>query len=487
MVGEHSPALKPHWLAPVAFLLGFVVLYFAAMPLMEDPDIPWHLASGRLILDTHALPATDPWSFASNGAPWYLLSWLWDVVLSGVEQATGTFGVFLFAMLLFGALLAGLARHLQSFAVDTQAVMLTLMLVTLCMVEFASARPQLAGYLMIVAFCHLLHQSRGQNDYGRLWFLPPLMLVWANCHGSFLAGFTLLGAYGLEAIIRKERAWLRRLLAVSFACLAAALINPYGAGIITGAMQSIDSDLRDYIIEWQPFAFGKSIGLSVWVLVFVMASNLRNREIPLANKILAFAWFFGTLLVLRNAAIFVLVSAPYLASCLDVQTRGLRDKTSPTPLALWFGRQSLQKLWGLSLAGAALFAVLSTQWPHHGRVYCDDREIDDAIAYIRKNEQNRRYLSDFDFGGKLIYAGADIPFFMDSRSNTAYGSEEMRNYLAFWLLKPGWEQKLEPYNINGILVHKDSRFAKAYAGGQFQDRWHLVFAGKLANVYIAAP
>jgi hypothetical protein len=314
------------------------------------------------------------------------------------------------------------------------------------------------------------------------------MLIWANSHGSFIVGFTILGAYGLEAIAGQKYGWLKRLLLISAACVVAALINPYSGAILSGAMQSIDSDLREYIIEWKPFTFGISLGLSVWLVVFVLASNMRNNEIPLADKILSIMWLLGMLVIMRNGAIFVLLSAPYLASCLDFQTRGLREEARPTAFGNYIKRQPQGKIWCACLSLLALFVTYTSLTPHEHKTHPQSRPIEDVIAYIKQHEPKRRYLSDFDFGGQIIYhAAGDIQFFMDSRSNTAYDSREMKNYLSFVLQEPDWEKKIKPYGINGIIAHNHSRFAKSYADGQYRTHWHLVFAGKAASVYIAAP
>ncbi len=458
------------------------------MPLLDDPDVPWHLAAGKLMLATHKIPQTDPWSFASNGAPWYLLSWLWDVLLATIEKITGVLGVLVFTCALFATLIATLACRLTRMRIDIQAILLTIMMATLCMVEFATARPHLAGYVIILGFIHILDKSRATSRYGCLWLLPPLMLIWANSHGSFIAGFTILGAYGIEALARKNIAWLIRLAVISAGCVIASLINPYSADILSGAMQSIDSDLRGYIIEWQPFTFGKSIGLSVWIIIFVLASNMRNNDIPLADKILSVMWMLATLMIMRNGAIFVLVSTPYIASCLDVQTRDLREQPKPSKLISILERQRSNVLWVASLAGALLFMAYAALTPHDQRIRSEARSLEDVVAYIESHEPQRHYLSDFDFGGQIIYyAAGKIQFFMDSRSNTAYASREMKNYLSFVLLQNGWEDKIKAYGVNGIIAHNQSKFAKSYADGQFHDRWHLVFAGNLASVYIAAP
>lgn len=469
------------------FLLSLVVLYFAAMPLLDDPDVPWHLATGKWLLVNHKLPQTDPWSFASGGAPWYLLSWLWNVTIGVIEQTGGAFSVYLLAITICAGIMAALAHRLVQSTIDMQAVFLTLLLAMLCMVEFASARPHLVGYAMILAFAAILHHSRASGAYGRLWLLPPLTLIWANSHGSFIVAFTLLGAYLTEAFVT-QRAWFGRLLLVSAACAAAALLNPYSLDILSGAMQSIDSDVKSQLIEWQPFTIGKSIGLSAWLAVFLLCSNLRNPEVPLADKIISFSWFFATLLIMRNGAIFMLVSAPYLASCLDYQTRGLREPRTPSPLLLRLENTASKQLWKIACASSLLFIAGASALPHEGRLYSDEHSVQDAITFAQTNYPAKRYLTDFDFGGQVIYyTGGTLPFFMDSRSNTAYGSREMKNYLAFWLQQPGWQEKLELYGINAILVHNQSPFAKNVAEGRYKHRWNLVFAGKAASVYIAAP
>jgi hypothetical protein len=482
---EHNAS---RWLAPVAFALSFIVFYFSAMPLLDDPDVPWHLATGRLLLHTHQLPTTDPWSFASNGAPWYVLSWLWNSVLGVTEHLSGSFGVFMLSVTLCASLLAAQTIRLTHFTIEREAILLTLILSTLCMVDFVSARPHLLGYIMILAFCHILHISRQSGRYASLWLLPLLMLVWANSHGSFLTGYTLLGAYGIEAIAHKNKDWLLRLLVISALCIITGLITPYSTSVITGAMQSIDSDLRAHIIEWQPFQFGKGLGLSAWVVMFILLTNLRNNEIPLADKIMSMAWLIATFMIMRNGAIFMLVSAPYLASCMDMQTRNLRNKTAYTPVVIWLKGKSLMQLWAGAAALCMAFTAAMWVMPHQDKIQSNAASIDDVMDYIKTHEPNRRYLSEFDFGGLIIYhAAGDIQFFMDSRSNTAYSSKEMKNYLSYWLLEPGWQQKISAYNIDGIIAHNHSRFAISYADGHYQDEWHLVFAGKRASVYIAAP
>ena len=104
MTGNAHQSMR--WVVPAVFLLNFVTLYISAYPLLNDSDVPWHLAAGKLILETHRVPVTDPWSFASAGAPWYLLSWVWDLVLGIIERASSVFGVLIFVLAFAAAVMA---------------------------------------------------------------------------------------------------------------------------------------------------------------------------------------------------------------------------------------------------------------------------------------------------------------------------------------------------------------------------------------------
>ena len=119
------------------------------------------------------------------------------------------------------------------------------------------ARPHLFSFLFLVLFHYLLEHWRRRGGR-RLWLLPPLMLLWANLHGGFAAGFLLLGAYlvgtaagmigaGTEAC-RTARGRMAELLGVAAACLAATLVNPYGWRLLLFPLKLVsDRYLMDHV------------------------------------------------------------------------------------------------------------------------------------------------------------------------------------------------------------------------------------------------
>lgn len=92
-------------LAGLTFLLGCQELF--------DSDIWWHLRAGTWILEHHAIPRVDPFTFGSIGRPWIDLHWLFQLALVSAYRVGGVAGLILLAAtLVTGAFLAGFAlRH----------------------------------------------------------------------------------------------------------------------------------------------------------------------------------------------------------------------------------------------------------------------------------------------------------------------------------------------------------------------------------------
>src|SRR3984957_1990676 len=56
---------------------------------LADPDIGWHIRTGELMLSTHSLPRTDPFSSTMHGQAWFAWEWLYDLVLGILHRAGG--------------------------------------------------------------------------------------------------------------------------------------------------------------------------------------------------------------------------------------------------------------------------------------------------------------------------------------------------------------------------------------------------------------
>jgi hypothetical protein len=105
-------------LAQVAGKVGvcsFLALLFLRHFYVSDPDIWWHLATGRWILQHHALPMTDPFSSYGLGKPWIVYSWMFDVIVQLLYRLFGYAAIVYFEVLIRMALAVALFHLVRTF------------------------------------------------------------------------------------------------------------------------------------------------------------------------------------------------------------------------------------------------------------------------------------------------------------------------------------------------------------------------------------
>jgi hypothetical protein len=454
---EKIQKILPNPFILLMLIFSFIILYGNGAGILQDPDMGWHIAAGDLIRSLGHIPMQDSWSFLSSEQVWYNLSWLWDIVLSVVHEKTGLEGFFVFANFLPALLVALLLLSISSRGeIGINALIFTGLITTYCLLEFATGRPQVIAMMLALAFHHILHHSRSNPETKQLYLLPVLMALWANIHGSFIAGFIVLGAYGLEAIYHiiklrssgaqpaalnepsrfaptinigiDQKKWLQRMAIVGVACIFALLANPYGVNVVDGVLRTLDSVITAYIFEWQPFVFGSFMGTSLWLLVFVLFANFRNDNIPLADKILAILWFVAMLFSARNIGFLAVLAAPFLA--FNFPADNIKDSNT-RKISTWINNKKYSP--------ALVFLILVILFGSYKLlpVLGADHYIEDtaqsplpAMNYVMKHYAGKRMLNDWNYGGRMIYESkGKFPVMLDGRSGSAYSEKQLSDYL----------------------------------------------------------
>ncbi len=199
MTLENTPAWL-RWVLPsfadVFFLVLLCVLAFSPMSagLLRDADTGWHIRSGEVMLATHAVTRTDPFSYTRQGEPWYAWEWMYDIVIAAIHHVSGLNGVVLFSAAVisvtFALLFRFILRRSGNLAV---AVFLTLLAAAAAQVHML-ARPHVLSWLLTLLWVETLCRFEEGEGWMLLW-LPPLMLVWVNVHAGFVLGLALLGVF----------------------------------------------------------------------------------------------------------------------------------------------------------------------------------------------------------------------------------------------------------------------------------------------------
>lgn len=227
--------------ALVVAALAAALLWAGLLAYFPEPDLDlwWHLRTGRLIVDTGAVPRVDAFTYTATGRPWIDHEWLAEVIFARLHQAGGmpalaalrVVGVMLALALGAAAGLVGKPARGARWAAAALGILLAAPLIGVR----AFARPHLFTAVLL-GLTLLLLRLEGATGRGRWrWFLVPVFALWANLHAGVVLGLLLVALYWAgERFARDDapRPWRPRLVtgaAMALACLA----NPYHVHALT--------------------------------------------------------------------------------------------------------------------------------------------------------------------------------------------------------------------------------------------------------------
>ncbi len=260
-VGKSSIAGQvPAWLWVGIGVYTLVLVLLGAPVLLTDSDTYWQIVVGQWILDHHAVPRVDIYSFTKAGEPWMSSSWLAQVLYATSYNLAGWTGPVVLAASGIAATFALLTHILGRRIPAVWAVGVAIAALMLSYGHFL-ARPHVLVLPVMLAWAYGLMSASERGQAPSPWLLP-LIALWANLHGGFVFGLVLTGAFALDALWNVERA-LRKPLALRWAAfgvaaLAACCATPYGWGSILAARKILDlGELLHLIYEWMPADFSK--------------------------------------------------------------------------------------------------------------------------------------------------------------------------------------------------------------------------------------
>jgi hypothetical protein len=294
----------------------FVILFVAALAPIQSYDAFWHLATGEWIVSHRGLPETDPFALASDPVAWHNGEWLFEILLHGIERATGLTGISVFRALVVAALFTGiLALVSRATGAATGLVVVAF--------AFAGAdhrlgvRPELAGIVFAVVAVHLLLGSLTRR---RLALLAALTIIWMNMHPSALLAPAMAGlvATGRWIAGERRRADLIAGAASVAVALAALLVTPWGiSGVLSPIRLARIVGSGEFVnAEWLPSRFDQFPALYLAIAAGLALLILRWRA-SLTPRLLLFC-FFSLLAVrfVRNQGYFFALLPLLLAPAL---------------------------------------------------------------------------------------------------------------------------------------------------------------------------
>lgn len=483
----------PRWFRPALLVVAAIALFAPFTREISDFDFWWTLKSGQYIAGTHRLPAPDPFAYTTPMAHDayagesvvrrfnLTFEWLAQLIFYGVYRVGGFGGIVLFRALLLTSCctLTGLIawRRTEGFYRSLAAAFAAAAVLA---IYSTSDRSFLFTFFFLAATLAILEFRK------RLWLLPVIALIWANCHGGFFLQWIAVGAYCAEA------AWLRyrgrprsgsatperTLWIILAACVLASAANPNGYRVLQVLHYFRASFLQSKLLEWQAPILWPLTAFST--LLFAAAGVLlwaRNRVRP-ADWLLFTAFAAAALMAQRNTFLIGLWAPVVLVSYIPWK-RAL-------PAMAHYAAAALLAVLGLGLARGNAFQFRAADW----------RFPAGAADFLLSHRVASPMFNTYELGGYLMWRlWPQERVFIDGRAL----SESVFNDYARILYNhsnadggPTAQELLDRYGIQTIVMN-GFEYAEGIAynlplslSGN-QTKWKLVYNDPQAVIFMRDP
>ena len=474
------PSLS-HWLWLALFLILLADPWRTAL-VASDGDACMHWRVGEHMLQTGQIIRADVFSHTRYGQPIISKEWLGEIILALAARGLGGyFGLCVVTALVIATAFALLHWQLVRDGADILVATIVVMLAAWASATHWLARPHVFSILMIVLWNDALRNHERDGNARRLAVkLGVLTLFWVNLHGAYLAGALVLGAYGLGALLERNRPKLAALMGAALVCALISLLNPNGYHLHAHNLRFLNSNfLTDWLAEYASTNFHKpeARGFLVWLALIFLTLTLCRPKLAAGSAAVLISWTYFALYAGRNIPFLAILSAPILATAISEAVpekwRGFSQRAAQTNAAS--GGWPLVAV--LAIVAVVLFPqpteMPASRWPTA------------AVKFIGDNPKkfSGNMFNQYAWGGYLMEALPEHKVFVDGRTDF-YGDGLIREFEATAGVRTNWTQALEKYSVSWSLMPADHRMNLALA---LLPGWERVYSNDVATIYVKTP
>ena len=480
----------------------FLAIFAMAARISVDTDTWWHLRAGQWMVENRSILQVDQFSYTRFGQAWQYPGWLVEVPMYWIYSAFGPGGLNIWTALMV-TLSFGFVWKAMRGGVFLKAFVLILA-ATVSGVYWA-ARPYLVTFLLAAVFLWLLENYRWHRDAKSirgLWWLPVLMVVWANTHGGFAVGFLIWGVYltgelvhwvrggfgarflGIPDRARDAQPNLLRLSLIGVLMVGAVCINPAGPSMLLYPFKTVGiGSLQDFIQEWQsPNFHDLNVQPFAWLLFALLGViGASRRRLALTDFLLVSGFAYMGLLAARNVALFALVAPLVITRHADSLIQNL-SRVLPFKFSIQSSPNRLQNIINYSilvLLALAVLAKVSLIYPLAvNQEHFEETLPVQAVETIRSLKPPGQLFNSYNYGGYLVWALPEYPVFIDGRTDL-YNDELIDQWLQVMRAEDGWQDVLNEWDVQLVLVEPDMPIVDKL----IQQGWSKLYRDDLAAVY----
>jgi hypothetical protein len=477
--------------------MGFLIVFIACFTrsgsfLLGDGDTGYHIRAGEIILKDLAVPRLDPFSFIAPSLPWTAHEWLSEVLMALVHNALGLPGIVLLFALLLSTTYWLLFRWIRSSGRNILVDLMILVLVLLSSSIHWHARPHAFSLLLVVLLYRILILH--QEDRGNyLYVIPPIMLLWVNLHGGFIAGFLFMGIFlsgyflGFPGSNGEERqASANKVKQLSLVCavsVLAACVNPFGVHAFLFPFRLVSEPyLMDRVQEFLSPNFHGFAPYRYLLLFLIGILGLSKTRLTFTELMLVLMFTSMSLYSARYIPLCAIVYATILSKYGDILIRESKTRCSrllEERSGVYGKIDASANGYAIPLAVLVVFAGLAA-----GRIpvrFPEKTASKAAIDFLLANPIRGNMFNNDEIGDYVIYwLYPRHKVFVDGRSDM-YGEPILKEYSMVTGIEPGWKDVLDKYNINYIFFYTDSVLVRHLLT---DSGWKSIYSDNVSSIFL---
>lgn len=434
--------------------------------LFRDGDSFWHIKAGSIMLEEKNLIDSDVFSHTAFGTPWTAHEWLSELIMAGIHRLAGLEGLLCFFLLITSLsfwLLFKITEKYSNQWVSFGCVSLALAFSP----SHMAARPHLFTWLFMLITMSIL-MSGGK----RLYWLPLIMIVWANLHGGFILGLVLQGIFLLGSALENRLASkqsLREILqqqkvatVVLLASTLAVIINPFGYELLLFPFQVSKGAFSTLIGEWKSPDLQDMWYFRFYLIALVLLISFAKSRVTWTERLLFVFFFNAALTHIRHISLMLMALTPLMARMIDAQIKkvpltiiGSKDKKQLQLSATTGPFVTVFIALALLTCGSIDQRSLNFMTPEN-IIEVKTKHLNQLVDYLDSNLPDGKMFNEYALGGYLLYALTPPPkVFIDGRADM-YGEEILKDYNTVVFSSSAREKILSQYDVEWVVFEKAS-------------------------------
>lgn len=484
------------------FLIWICILGVSLLRKPLQNDTLYTIKIGELILD-NGIDMMDHFSFHTNLAYTYP-HWLYDVFIYLVYAIGGFTAIHISTAVLF-LILLGLVFKTNIKLTDNISVSaLATFICALAVSGFATARAQLASFLVFILEIYFIEMflKNGKKKY--LFGLLILSLILCNIHVAvwpfyFILYLPYLAEYLVSLVVSKikikkdnkftlllkrkfileKNKNIKYIFIIMIASLLTGLITPIGDTPYTYLIKTMMGNSQNYINEHQMLTWINSpftIIIAVETLFLSLFSKTKLRDFFMICGLVLMS-----IVSTRHLSLLALIGTVCYARLFSMFLDNFNLNVDNKVINFF----SKKRVAIVSFIVVIIFSGFMLNY-QLDKDFLDEKFYPiEATEYIKENIdiENMRIFNEYNFGSYLLFH--DIPVFIDSRADLytkQFSGFEYDIFDDFYYLLSNYEKTFNFYDITHVLLYKDQTeyFCNLLEDDDnykvlYEDDWYILF------------